>query len=58
MDLGTAIIVMFAVARNWDLGRYAKLRRTGMSDEDIIAWELRYVVGASPMFRSWGSGAS
>ena len=44
---GTAIIVMFAVARNWDLGRYAKLRRTGMSDEDIIAWELRYVVGAS-----------
>src|SRR5436309_2180876 len=42
-----AAIVLFAAARNWDMGHYAKLRRAGMSNEAIIAWELRYVVGAS-----------
>src|SRR5260221_11894933 len=42
-----AVIALFAVARNWDMGRYAKLRRSGMSSEAIIAWERRYVFGAS-----------
>src|SRR3954454_13266033 len=42
-----AVIVLFTAARNFDMGRYARLRRAGMSIQDTIAWEGRYVFGAS-----------
>src|SRR5271169_2897762 len=42
-----AVIVLFAVARNWDMGRYAKLRGPRMSYQAVAAWERRYVFGAS-----------
>src|SRR3954447_24971282 len=42
-----AVIVLFTIARNFDMGRYAHRRRAGMSIDDTIAWERRYVFGAS-----------
>ena len=41
------IIVLFAAARNWDMGRYAKVRGPGLSIAAVPAWERRYVFGAS-----------
>ena len=39
------VIVLFTAARNFDMGRYARLRKAGMSIQATIAWERRYVVG-------------
>jgi diguanylate cyclase (GGDEF)-like protein len=41
------VIILFAAARNWDMGRYAKLRAAGLSTAAVVAWERRYVFGAS-----------